>query len=341
MCVITLLLFMKTSDASACIPPIPERQWQGALRDTIKDEDADAEDMYEEDDLENVDSYRGRSTWTPDQFGRLADSIGIDNRKGQSAAVAHIITSLKQGNNDVARKRLQALLATPGYMLDPDLAQVLVALESLLGKPLKSSGSDGGAQLRDTVYMIDTVYRDQPRESNEAEPSSQTDTRDTVYVDVVKYDTVYVPQDSASEERDLTGPNLSNDPQRQEQPRKTALDDSTRIQRMAAMAEEIASLKRRLQNPTTPTEPATITRQCYTILVSTHASRDTAEAEVKRLKRRYRRARLAISETTGAQYAVIIGYYQTPQAARLDAITVSRAVGKRCRAVATTIAEKI
>jgi hypothetical protein len=341
MCVTALLLCVTaicvaTLSASNVVP-----RWHGMQRDTVKWDDTAEEDIYEDDNEANSDSYRGRSAWTPEQFGRLADSMGIDNRKGQSAAVAHVITSLKQGNVDVARKRLQMLLATPGYMLDPDLAQVLVALESLLGRKQVASSADGGKQMRDTVYMIDTVYRERPEMSSKSDPSVEQRTRDTVYVDVVKHDTVYVPLDSTAEERDLTGPTDPAKSQQRQEERKPFLSDSTRMNRMAAMAEEIAKLKQELTSSAKLKEPTTITRQCYTILISSHANRDVAEQEVKRLKRSYKRARLAISDKPDAQYSVIVGYYQTPQAARIDAITVSRATGKRCRAVATTIAEKI
>ena len=307
------------------------------------------DDDYElDEESPQADPYRGRSSWTPDQFGRLADSMGIDNRKGQSAAVAHILASMKQGNLDIARKRLRTLLSTPGYMLDPELAQVLVALDMVLGNQKLFEQNNGNmSAFRDTVYLIDTVYKERPSR-NELDESDQaqeagTRMRDTVYVDVVKYDTVYVDRDTGTTDQVQTGP---TEPKEQQPPATTAQrqqskSDTVMMNRMAAMAEEIAKLKRDLERATTLSVPTTVTRQCFTILVASFADRAVAESEVKRLKRRYRRARLAISESETSPFSVIVGYYQTVDAARADARIVSAAMGKRCRAVATTIAEKL
>jgi hypothetical protein len=306
-------------------------------------------DEYEiEEENSQVDPYQGRSTWTPDQFGRLADSMGIDNRKGQSAAVAHVLASMKQGNLDAARKRLRTLLSTPGYMLDPDLAQVLVALDMVLGNRAQfEQNNDKNPASRDTVYLIDTVYKERPSRAEPDEsqqpPAADSRMRDTIYVDVVKYDTVYVDREPDSSDQVQTGPI-----EPKEQPRSTTTaqrqqtkSDTVMMNRMAAMAEEIAKLKRDLERASAVTAPTTTTRQCFTILVASFADRAVAESEVKRLKRRYRRARLAVSESETLPFSVVVGYYQTVDAARADARIVSAAMGKRCRAVATTIAEKI
>lgn len=319
-----------------------------ALSDSSDVETPDDEELEIEDDDVNVDPYRGRSKWTPDEFGRLADSMGIDNRKGQSAAVAHILASMKQGNLDVARKRLRTLLSTPGYMLDPDLAQVLVALDMVLGnQKLYASATDESQMIRDTVYLIDTVYKEAPHvdqsDDGRRASSEQVPLRDTVYVDVVKYDTVYIDRNTDTTSEIQTGPTTPEErpTPTMTEPRQMATADTMTSKRIAVMAEEIAMLKRDLERAKTVTVPTTVTRQCFTILVASFADRGVAESEVKRLKRRYRRARLAISESETMPFSVIVGYYQTVEAARVDARMVSAAVGKRCRAVATTIAEKL
>lgn len=314
--------------------------------DVVLPEDDEAEIV---DDEVNVDPYRGRSNWTPDEFGRLADSMGIDNRRGQSAAVAHILASMKQGNLDVARKRLRTLLSTPGYMLDPDLAQVLVALDMVLGNQKSyANAADESQLIRDTVYLIDTVYKEAAAAADESNDPQRVSTelvpmRDTVYVDVVKYDTVYIDRNSDTTPQIQTGPTTPDERPKptMTEPRQMAAADTMTSKRIAVMAEEIAMLKRDLERAKSVTVPTTVTRQCFTILVASFADRGVAESEVKRLKRRYRRARLAISESETMPFSVIVGYYQTVEAARVDARMVSAAVGKRCRAVATTIAEKL
>lgn len=317
--------------------------------------DDDNEDV--DADEQNIDPYRGRSNWSPEDFGRLADSVGMDNRKGQSAAIANILTNMKQGNIEGARKRLRSVLATPGYMLDPELAQVLVALDVVLGNP-KFSVDNANIRPadRDTVYLVDTVYRESPSDRQTAEPERAAEPRfeeqapptpelvhDTVYVDVVKYDTVYVDQGTEPGDESQTDTVATDDV-----PTERGTTSGQSIQpnaeakgRMAMMEAEIERLKTELQHVISVAVPKEVTRQCFTILVTSYSDRARAESRVRRLQRLYSRTRLAISESESAPFSVIIGYYKTMSSARAGARRVSRVIGRTCRAAATTIAERV
>lgn len=310
----------------------------------------DADDIEPDADIYSRDQYRGRSKWSADQFSRFADSVGIENRSGQSAAVAHIITSMKQGNMQAARTRLQKLLATPGYMLDPDVAQVLIALDMVLKNDKPAARSSSKTVRVDTLYLIDTVYRDVTKYDTIRVPSKNDELvspgNDTVYVDVVKYDTIYVDKEENKQDpmRNLAG---------EQKPEKQALQpqansskagmngDDVLASRVEKLTDEVVRLQQELQKRNQLPDSTPITRRCYTILISSHVQREKAEAEVQRIKRIFKRTRLAISNGAVAPFSVIVGYYESPEVANEDAAMVSRVTGQRCRAVATTIAERL
>ncbi|MEY3386948.1 MAG: hypothetical protein RIR53_1759 [Bacteroidota bacterium] len=300
------------------------------------------------------DRYRGRSKWTSEQYASFVDSVGIDSRTGQSAAVAQIITSMRQGDMQGARARLQKLMATPGYILDSDVAQMLLALDMLLQREnseAKSSRRSNMSNRVDTVYRIDTVYREVtrvdtvkiPADNQERENPGIASAKDTVYVDVVKYDTIYVDrQDTADPMRDLAGNAIPETSEQLAQSNQTSpASDVSISQKLDMLTNEVIRLRGDLHERSKLLDLSMVTRRCYTIRVAQYSSRETAEQHVKRLKRIFKRTRLAISKESEEPYSVIVGYYETAGAANQDADMVSRTTGQRCQTVMTTIAEQL
>ena len=84
-----------------------------------------------------------------------------------------------------------------------------------------------------------------------------------------------------------------------------------------------------------------ITRRCYTIEIERYDDRALAEQRITKLRRIYRRTRLAIDDTSDKPFVVIVGYYQTERAAISDIPMVSRTTRRACKVMETTIAEKL
>ena len=84
-----------------------------------------------------------------------------------------------------------------------------------------------------------------------------------------------------------------------------------------------------------------ITRRCYTIEIERHADRAIAEQRIDRLRKTYKRTRLAIDMTSDQPFVVIVGYYQTERSAIGDIPMVNRTTKRACRVMETTIAEKL
>lgn len=318
------------------------------------------------DDRARSDSYRGRSRWSPEQFSKYADSVGMESRAGQSAAIAHIIASMRQGDMNAARTRLRSLFATPGYMLDPDLAQVLHALDILLQNNKQTQKQQPMAARIDTVYRTDTVVREIVRvdtvfaRSPELPPDTNAyadddNPSDTVYVEVVKYDTIYVNPEEGEEDpmRNLAGDGVSDGSDASNKPDSKSKEttatssgtspspDAELGQKVDRLADEVVRLQSALRDRPTTFPDAAVTRRCFTIHIASFANRAEAERTVNRIRRRFKRTRLAIANGTPAPYSVIVGYYQTASSAKKDAEMVSKATGQRCRPVETTIAEKL
>jgi len=318
------------------------------------------------DDRDRSDSYRGRSRWSPDQFSKYADSVGMESRAGQSAAIAHIISSMRQGDMTAARTRLRTLFATPGYMLDPDLAQVLHALDILLQNNKPTQKQQTMAARIDTVFRTDTVVREVVRLDTVFAPSPMRppdtnayadgdDPTDTVYVEVVKYDTVYVNPEEGDEDpmRNLAGDgvldkSVESDKANSKAAESTAASpgtppsaDAELGQKVDRLADEVIRLQSALRDRPTTFPDAAVTRRCFTIHIASYADRAEAERTVNKIRRRFKRTRLAIANGTPAPFTVIVGYYQTASSAKKDAEMVSKATGQRCRPVETTIAERL
>lgn len=312
------------------------------------------------------DSYRGRSRWSPDQFSRYADSVGMESRSGQSAAIAHIIASMRQGDMTAARKRLRTLFATPGYMLDPDLAQVLHALDILLQNNKPTQKQQAMAARIDTVFRTDTVVREIVRVDTVFAPSSERqpdtnayadgdDPTDTVYVEVVKYDTIYVNPEEGEEDpmRNLAGDGVLDKSEESDKANSKGAEsaaaspgtppsaDAELGQKVDRLADEVIRLQSALRDRPATFPDAAVTRRCFTIHIASFTNRAEAERTVNRIRKRYKRTRLAIANGTPAPYSVIVGYYQTASSAKKDAEMVSKATGQRCSPVETTIAERL
>lgn len=343
-------------------------------RSSTSERDAGATSIMDEyddetdgrDDQMRSDSYRGRSRWSPEQFSKYADSVGIESRAGQSAAIAHIIASMRQGDMTAARTRLRTLFATPGYMLDPDLAQVLHALDILLQNNKSSQKQQSMAARIDTVFKTDTVVREIVRvdtvfaPSQERQPDTNAyadgdDPTDTVYVEVVKYDTIYVNPEEGEEDpmRNLAGDGVLDKLEESDKANSKGAEsaagspgtppsaDAELGQKVDRLADEVIRLQSALRDRPATFPDAAVTRRCFTIHIASFTNRAEAERTVKRIRKRFKRTRLAIANGTPAPYSVIVGYYQTASSAKKDAEMVSKATGQRCSPVETTIAERL
>ncbi|MBU3678128.1 MAG: SPOR domain-containing protein [Candidatus Kapabacteria bacterium] len=345
-----------TSARTSMIRGLTASSHSFSVRDTTDImNDYDPETERTGNDVRYQDQYRGRSKWSSQQFSTYVDSVGLENRTGQSAAVAHIISSMRQGDMQEARMRLQKLMATPGYMLDPDVAQMLTALDVLLQRDAKNGKAPFMAnrlpQRVDTVYRIDTVLReitrvdtvrlpspdvDQPMTTSSSEP-------DTVYVDVVKYDTIYIDrQDTTDPMKDLAGSAIPEPPVQPMQSNEgMSPDDAALAGKLDILTDEVLRLRKELRKRNSTLDDSVVTRRCYTIRIASFATRDSAEQTVQRLKKTYKRTRLAIANGAEKPFSVIVGYYQTIRAATEDAVMVSKTTGKPCQPVMTTIAEQL